>query len=543
VSRTETDFPATHSMDTDWFAVDERGEVAVFESGEAGAVPEPFMVEVGAQYGRTQLFERLVAEGGAAVEYQVDDLCTEPDGQLLEAVYLGHDGTTEESFADHRQRPTFRHLTGSRQHFECLLWLRSETALDSLGADGVTRLPAGSRVVVHCEWMDRGRLKRLRRRGALLRAWVGLDLEPWRLGLYHYDHGDRYENWTSGPYDRVQTPSRPLSALELGGALRRFVQTVRFEGLRFSEAAELQPIEHLICSSWQASCVSSAENDLLAYESGGEPLRRVPGAGLILGAALLALDAELRPGPPHHLGGPAPRLGDEQKLRVALWLAREIEATAPMPDRRLVGRLLPPVAAFVAAPRRASRDVPYEGAIDALPVEEQALRRELESPTLAAPGESAWVVIARRAASAALAFFDRRNEHITRLVMEAARLAAELHASGAASTGAIPDAATFCRALDDELLRQECAARVAETTGQPPPEPWRVLWRSTVSGEVSAFIAALEPGDKFGLLAEIGGHPQWIVGDRDAVLASVPDERFGEATEAVLGADRSEGHQ
>ena len=35
----ETDFPAAHSMDTTWYAVDEEGHVAMFESGEDGAVP------------------------------------------------------------------------------------------------------------------------------------------------------------------------------------------------------------------------------------------------------------------------------------------------------------------------------------------------------------------------------------------------------------------------------------------------------------------------------------------------------------------------
>src|SRR5688500_5905944 len=33
------DYPAAHSMDTIWFAVDRDGHVAVFSSGEAGAVP------------------------------------------------------------------------------------------------------------------------------------------------------------------------------------------------------------------------------------------------------------------------------------------------------------------------------------------------------------------------------------------------------------------------------------------------------------------------------------------------------------------------
>jgi hypothetical protein len=34
-----SDYPAAHSMDTSWFAVDAAGHVAVFDSGEDGAVP------------------------------------------------------------------------------------------------------------------------------------------------------------------------------------------------------------------------------------------------------------------------------------------------------------------------------------------------------------------------------------------------------------------------------------------------------------------------------------------------------------------------
>ena len=35
----ESDFPAAHSMDTIWFAVDAVGHVGMFDSGETGPVP------------------------------------------------------------------------------------------------------------------------------------------------------------------------------------------------------------------------------------------------------------------------------------------------------------------------------------------------------------------------------------------------------------------------------------------------------------------------------------------------------------------------
>jgi hypothetical protein len=38
----EADFPAAHSMDSTWFAVDGKGQVAVFETGENGPLPGCF---------------------------------------------------------------------------------------------------------------------------------------------------------------------------------------------------------------------------------------------------------------------------------------------------------------------------------------------------------------------------------------------------------------------------------------------------------------------------------------------------------------------
>ena len=38
----DMDFPAAHSMDTVWFAVDRDGHVACFDSSEDGTVPEAY---------------------------------------------------------------------------------------------------------------------------------------------------------------------------------------------------------------------------------------------------------------------------------------------------------------------------------------------------------------------------------------------------------------------------------------------------------------------------------------------------------------------
>jgi hypothetical protein len=39
-SAMQVDYPAAHSMDTEWYAVDQQGQVAVFISGENGHVPD-----------------------------------------------------------------------------------------------------------------------------------------------------------------------------------------------------------------------------------------------------------------------------------------------------------------------------------------------------------------------------------------------------------------------------------------------------------------------------------------------------------------------
>lgn len=36
----EADFPAAHSMDSEWFAVDQEGNIAIFETQEAGIIPD-----------------------------------------------------------------------------------------------------------------------------------------------------------------------------------------------------------------------------------------------------------------------------------------------------------------------------------------------------------------------------------------------------------------------------------------------------------------------------------------------------------------------
>jgi hypothetical protein len=67
------DFPAAHSMDTMWFAVDADGHVAVFDSGEGGGVPDAAYVDD--PYG---LARALAATGDDDFDLDLSD----PDNEL-----------------------------------------------------------------------------------------------------------------------------------------------------------------------------------------------------------------------------------------------------------------------------------------------------------------------------------------------------------------------------------------------------------------------------------------------------------------------------
>src|SRR5688572_22263668 len=82
------DYPAAHSMDTFWFAVDRDGHVAMFSSGEAGAVPvEGYL---GEEWGET--LEGLKKLPGAVKAEKGED--DDFEGVLNHGVfYYSHDKT------------------------------------------------------------------------------------------------------------------------------------------------------------------------------------------------------------------------------------------------------------------------------------------------------------------------------------------------------------------------------------------------------------------------------------------------------------------
>src|SRR3954463_4742679 len=85
----DADYPAAHSMDTGWFAVDRDGHVAYFYSGEAGAVPADacreertaLLHELEAVVPRTDPVYELGGRSGVRGEEEYGHTSLFPDGR------------------------------------------------------------------------------------------------------------------------------------------------------------------------------------------------------------------------------------------------------------------------------------------------------------------------------------------------------------------------------------------------------------------------------------------------------------------------------
>ncbi len=224
------DYPAAHSMDTLWFAVDRDGCVASFYSGEAGAVPQEALLEEDTHAALASLTARLPA--GEAVR--------DPTTRRLPGSDIGN---------PMRERA----WTGQ---FPVLLFLTSlDPVRDALASGLAQQLPVTEGFAVLFRSLDEpalGRYVNLPECVSSCNVFSrdGDDPSLARYGFYEYQH--MTENWISGPYAREAIPRRPLHIDELPPNLRRLVGQMRFD-LRFADTPHLQPIEHAECESWEAA--------------------------------------------------------------------------------------------------------------------------------------------------------------------------------------------------------------------------------------------------------------------------------------------------
>ena len=107
------------------------------------------------------------------------------------------------------------------------------------------------------------------------------------------------------------------------------------------------------------------------------------------------------------------------------------------------------------------------------------------------------------------------------------RVAEELAATGG------PEVTTFLARLDDELRRLDVVNALAKRKEQPTVPIRHCVWRASDGKAVRLHLAELADG-RFGLLCKLKGRYRWMEGERDEILASVPEEWFAGAVSAAL---------
>jgi len=214
-------------MDTTWFAVDRDGNVALFDSGEAGAVPS--VVAQDQYYADPEMLARLDGEG------------TSFDLRSHRAV---NEGTQEHV-------PTARLGLVRDGHMRLLMFLPDEPGvrkkLDGMSGD-LAKAEEGMAFVwtkVDPEVFDALHASGSCRGCAYHRPRGG------EGAVFMYGH--TAENWMSGPYARTSVPDTPMKSDAMPDEILE--HAVRFDGL-FTETEQLQPAELWACDSWMPGWLS-----------------------------------------------------------------------------------------------------------------------------------------------------------------------------------------------------------------------------------------------------------------------------------------------
>jgi hypothetical protein len=269
---TSIDYPAAHSMDTMWFAVDRDGNVAAFDSAEGGAVPN-----------------------SALSEHEMD---------VLEALAdIGNESEVIHAHEDHRYplNTTYLHTQPHKKWRKTeppakSLWSRLFGGLRSAQPALAEQAPAGDEFELHLPlimffskasdaepWLEKLDCKivestegcavifnelplevhRIVHDQNLCRACVNIYMfedeeshhdNPSALGLYFYTC---CEAQMAYPYGRVSLPKRPLRLEQLPQDLQERLVQVRFNDISFAVTRYIQPAERVESSTWDGGYLSA----------------------------------------------------------------------------------------------------------------------------------------------------------------------------------------------------------------------------------------------------------------------------------------------
>lgn len=253
-----SEFPAAHSMDTTWFAIDSDGHVAVFDSSEAGCVPTDAYLDE--DHG--ELTDKLFDLPATGVIYDFDGHRASDGPSHLDLSYL-------------RESDVIAFIRDLAPVHALIERFKPQTLPATTGIALVIRKAAPAALAeLHARKLCLG--------CSLLIVDDRGDIAA--RGVYRYTHS--HDNWIAGPYARTALPERPIDS----SAVPDLDKVVRYSG-RFADTPTLQPAELWHCEAWGAAWLASDGKTVRAfagreddYVQAAEELRRV-------GPDLIILDA------------------------------------------------------------------------------------------------------------------------------------------------------------------------------------------------------------------------------------------------------------
>ena len=247
------DFPAAHSMDTTWFAVDEQGHVAEFSTGEAGCLPDSCGYNEEASESFVTLLDGVDPN---RLVFYADDLCTQEDGQVFQ--YSWRSKTLE----------PFK-MRAVNHVYSVVLWLKDDSLLTHENKlpealfgqrpnsySQIIRLPNRKFILGYANGVNKAGLENVLKNKLVNRIWIGLTISPQRLGFYSFDHGDGFENWIAGPFIKDGVPFNPVKFEQLPDSIKTIVGKLQLQEVDFSVDHAVDAYSHDRCSSWGSRFVS-----------------------------------------------------------------------------------------------------------------------------------------------------------------------------------------------------------------------------------------------------------------------------------------------
>ncbi|MBI3734949.1 hypothetical protein HY256_00340 [Candidatus Sumerlaeota bacterium] len=258
-----TDYPAAHSMDTCWFAVDSRGEVAAFFSGEDGHVPKKAPIEFSLTL--PSIIAHSTAESLEAGLRRLPPGVDLSEGTIKQFIARGR---LENVLLEVREENDLARENWIHKSFFRRLFGGPYTL------PRYVRLPAEDRILVWLRWeLSEKNALALVRDGILRRAWDLFEISPCELfGLHRYDYDENYGD-PALCYRKESSPDKPLILRKEGpkdydGYGGYDLESGLLQSVTFCEKELIQPWEFSACSESSEKCCYVA--------SDGRTIRPIP---------------------------------------------------------------------------------------------------------------------------------------------------------------------------------------------------------------------------------------------------------------------------